>query len=173
MVITFGLKAMNENESIYVKSKPAFMGLHIRNKELLILFGTSLISVILMQVTTIGYISLALFTFIVFFIGRKRGAFVNSGLRYTVYKDKIELHKGSELYREYILTGTTISVERTVFGDDIVFKKSISNYLGSDSVAGFVNDLGRNSYEFLIYNCPNTEEVIQYIKDENNNKKFQ
>lgn len=155
---------MNESEPITVESNPTFLGLHIRNKEFLILFGTALISVVLMQVTPIGYFSLALFTLIVLFIGKKRGTFVNSGLKYLIYKDKVELYQGGELYRKYSLDGVSISIERTLFGHDIVLKKSISNYFESDSVVGFVNDMGRNSYEFLIYNCPSTEQIIKLIK---------
>jgi len=156
---------MHKNEPIHIKSKSSPLNLTLRNKELAILLGTSLISLLLTTVTILGYFSLLLFSFVVLFIGIKRGRFVSSNLEYVVFKEHVELYRGGELYRNYKLQNSSIGIERTPFGINIVFKKNISHYFESDSVFGFVNDLGKGSYEFLIYNCPEHDKVIAFLND--------
>ena len=155
---------MNEHEPLRIESKSSKFSFVLRNQELLILVGASLISYFLTYVTYIGYLKFFIFFSIIFVIGKKRGSFVNSGLEYVIMDDRIKLYSNGKFFRSYDLEGSSVNVEDTIFGKNIVIKKSVTDYLKSDSVFGFVNDLGKNSYEFLIYNCSDTERVINYLK---------
>ena len=159
---------MNDANTITVESVKPLLGISVRNQELLILIGTSLIALMLIKVTFVGYILFALFFSIVMILGKKRARFIKSGLRYVISKDSIQLYKSDVLYRTFPISNAEVAIERTPFGVNIVCKQGMQSYLGSDSVVGFANDLGQNSYEFLIYNIPNSDEVVQYIKDGKN-----
>lgn len=154
---------MSKGEYLYIESKSSSMNLALRNIELLILLGAFFISLMLTVVTVLGYFSFLLFSLSVFVVGVKRGSFINSGLEYFVFKSHIDLYRDGKLYRSYDLHDSSVLIERTLFGTNIVFKKSISKYFESDSVFGFANDLGKRSYEFLIYNCSEHEKVLDFI----------
>lgn len=90
---------MNNSEPLHVKSNPSPLSFSLRNIELIMFLWFSVMLAIAMfplsvNDSAVKYIIFLIFLFIFIFVGRKRGRFINSGLEYFVYKNRIELYSG-------------------------------------------------------------------------------
>ena len=135
----------------------------LRNNELVMLIVISMIAVSLMLVTLIGLLAFFVILSIFFTIGFKRATFLKSEINYKINSKYVEMYVDNKLYKSLNYRDCNIYIESATFGTCLVFKPKLQNFFETDSLIGFPHDLGKRSYEFIVYGIKDPDKVIEFI----------